>query len=160
MSIEFRFYNKPLSRKELLEQTDLRIETYPSSNGNGTYDCIKDKNGGGLVIVDAQGDDIYELATGRDWYYIMDTIVSKFNILFYTDNLLDSYYHFQKLGHEKFPHRDMITEDNKFNWDLGVIEDMELFRGYEVIDLKNGIVKIPNRYLFKTSSFSVGFFLP
>jgi hypothetical protein len=148
MSIEYTFYNKSLSRTELLEQTDLTIKTHQSRDNNSTIDVIYDNDGGWIRIKSSDGDKIYELETGNKWDNIMDIIVAKFNITFYTDNVgTDLYFRFQTMGYEKFKSLvpSMVTDDNEFNWDEGVIEDMKMFGGYEVIDEVKGIVKIPNR---------------
>lgn len=148
MSIEYTLYNKPLSRTELLEQTDLTIKIYPSRDNNSTIDIIYDNDGGWVRIKSSEGDNIYELETGNKWDYIMDTIVGKFNITFYTDNVgIQAYFNFQMMGYEKFKSLvpSMVTDDNEFNWELGVIEDMKHYGEYEVIDVIKGIVKLPNR---------------
>jgi hypothetical protein len=150
MSIEYTLYNKPLSRTELLEQTDLIIKTYPSRDNNNTIDVIYDNDGGWVRIKSFEGDNIYELETGNKWDYIMDTIVGKFNITFYTDNVgIQEYFNFQMMGCDKFKslNPNMVTDDNEFNWQLGVIQDMKYYGKYEVIDVVKGIVKIPNRIL-------------
>jgi hypothetical protein len=149
MSIEFTFYNKPLSRTELLEQTDLTIKTYPPKDNNSKpLDVIYDNDGGWLRVKSFEGDDIYEVETGNKWHHIMDTIVGKFNITFYTDNCnIQLYGNFYIMGPEKFKsyYPSFVTDDNEFNWDYGVISDMKHYGEYEVIDLEKGIVKIPNR---------------
>lgn len=39
----------------------------------------------------------------------------------------------------------MVNDDNEFNWDQAVVDDMMMFGEYEVVDLEKGIVNVPNR---------------
>ena len=96
MSIEYTLYNKPLSRTELLEQTDLTIKIYPSRDNNSTIDIIYDNDGGWVRIKSFEGDNIYELETGNKWDYIMDTIVGKFDNVEYFNIGWVSYNSFPK----------------------------------------------------------------
>jgi len=143
MSVEYYFYNKPLSRKALLEDTDFTIE-----NHNGS-DWIVDKEVGNIRIKSAKDDEIYELENhgGKDIDNIMDTIVSKYGITFYTDNEMHNYFQMRLHIHKNkpFPYPDMLNLDGSFNFEAAVIRDMEHFGGYETIDPITGIVKIPNR---------------
>ena len=143
MSVEYYFYNKPLSRKALLEETDFVIETH---NEN---DWIIDKDVANIRIKSSDGDEIYELENHgfKDVNNIMDTIVSKFGITFYTCNEMHNYYqlcHHKREGKE-FPYPDMLDAEGEFNFIGAVIRDMEQFGDYQVIDPITGIVIIPTR---------------
>jgi hypothetical protein len=143
MSVEYYFYNKPLSRKALLEDTDFTIETH-----NGS-DWIIDKEVGNIRIKSDKDDEIYELENhgGKDINNIMDTIVSKYGITFYTDNEMSNYYQVQlhKNRNKPFPYPDMLNVDGSFNFEAAVIRDMKYFGEYEVLDVSAGVVNIPNR---------------
>ena len=143
MSVEYYFYNKPLSRKELLEQTDFVIEEH-----NGS-DWIIDKGISNIRIKSSKNDEIYELENHgwKDVNNIMDTIVSKFNIMFYTDNELSNSYqlqYYQSKG-EEFPYPDMIGVDGEFDFKAAVVRDMMHFGNYDVLNVSEGIVIIPSR---------------
>ena len=78
MSVEYVFYNKPLSRKALLEQTDFVIENHNES------DWIIDKGVSNIRIKDGDGDEIYQLENHgwKNVNNIIDTIVSKCGITY------------------------------------------------------------------------------
>jgi hypothetical protein len=143
MSVEYTFYNKPLSRKELLEETDFIIENHNDS------DWIIDKGISNIRIKSSDGDEIYELENHgwKNVNNIMDTIISKFNITFYTDNELHNYYQLQNHNRENkpFPYPNMIGIDGEFDFKAAVIRDMMFFGNYDVIDVFEGIVIIPLR---------------
>jgi hypothetical protein len=147
MSIEYTFYNKPLSRKELLDTTDLKIKKVRERHSQKYVEIIYDDNEGEVAIKSAADDNIYELETGYKWNNIIDTIVSKFNIVFYTDNSIDQHFRFQTMGREEYKALEptMVNDDNEFNWDQAVVDDMMMFGEYEVVDLEKGIVNVPNR---------------
>jgi hypothetical protein len=143
MSVEYTFYNKPLSRKALLEDTEFTIE-----NHNGS-DWIIDKDVANIRIKSAKDDEIYELENhgGKDVNNIIDTIVEKYKITFYTDNEMHNYYQLQLHNRENkpFPYPDMLNVDGSFNFEAAVIRDMKYFGGYKVLDVSKGEVVIPQR---------------
>ena len=143
MSVEYTFYNKPLSRKAFLEQTDFVIEKHNDS------DWIIDKYIANIRIKSSKGDEIYELENhgGKDINNIMDTIVSKFGITFYTDNELHNCYQLQyhKSKGIEFPYPHMLDANGEFDFKAAVVRDMMYFGNYDVIDVSKGIVIIPTR---------------
>ena len=143
MSVEYTFYNKPLSRTALLEDTDFTIE-----NHNGS-DWIIDKDVANIRIKSANDDEIYELEDHgfKDIQNIMDTIVEKYKITFYTDNELHNYYQLQHHNRENkpFPYPDMLNADGTFNFEAAVCRDMKDRGEYVVLDAVKGEVLIPQR---------------
>jgi len=143
MSVEYVFYNKPLSRKALLEQTDFVIENHNDS------DWIIDKGVSNIRIKDGDGDEIYQLENHgwKNVNNIIDTIVSKFGITYYTDNELSNFYqlcHHRREGIE-FPYPDMLDADGDFDFEAACVRDMMYFGDYDVLDVSNGVVIIPTR---------------
>jgi len=133
MSIQYYFYNRSISKKDILEQTDLKIEHH-----NGS-DWIISSDESNLRIVEVNlmnketgehyvnKERVFELENHgfKDVKYILDTLVTKFNLLFYTDNEFEEYLH-----------------DRDFDMKLGVREAMKEHGNYKIIDYKKGIVEI------------------
>ena len=147
MSVEYYFYNKPLSIKELVDKTNLTIETH-LDNHNNPNDWIIDPDRNHIRIRSSDGDEIYELENhgGQKVNYIMDTIVSQFGITFYTCNEREN---FSQLYHnftpETYPYPQYLKENGEFDFHKAVKRDMKHFGNYEVIDVIKGIVNIPKR---------------
>ena len=140
MSVEYFFYNKPLSRKALLEQTDFTIETHNNSewiiNGPESYLRIKDSDADEIYVLEKYG--------FKDVLNIMDTIVDKFKIIFYTDNELEEYmqmiYNFHKFDDQTY-----YTEEGKYNFYNACKRAMYENGGYIFEDIENPIITIPQR---------------
>jgi hypothetical protein len=129
------FYNRAISKKELLEKTNLTIEHH-----NGS-DWIVENEKSNLRIstwveID-NGNDTHEEILGirelenhgfKDVQNILDELVSKFNLLFYTDNEFQEY-----------------LMSNESDMRLLVREAMRRNGNYHIVDYDKGIVDIPNR---------------
>jgi hypothetical protein len=138
MSVQYIFWNKSISKKELLEKIpDLRIEHHNGadwliwnerSNLKINPPTLVDKETGEKSI---DNNNIWELENHgyKNVKYIMDQIVSKFNLLFYTDNEQEIYWH----------------EGDFYDMEEGVVEAMLRHGNYKVIDMKLGTSEIPIR---------------
>lgn len=138
MSVQYIFWNKYISKKKLLEKIpDLRIEHHNDhdwliwnerSNLKINPPTLVDKETGEKSI---DNDNIWELENHgfKNVKYIMDQIVSKFNLLFYTDNEQDSYW----------------RDGDFYDMENGVVEAMLGHGNYKVIDMKLGTSEVPVR---------------
>jgi hypothetical protein len=160
MSVEYIFWNKPITVRELYDETDFIIVTHKESETEWIVDSketdmlnpktnirIKSRSGDPKEL--NFSDKIYELENHgfKNVDNIMDVLVSKLGVTFYTDNELENYY---QLNHHKennkpFPYPDMLNENGEFDFESAVIRDMEAFGDYDVLDAKKGIVILPTR---------------
>ena len=155
MSVEYYMYNKPLSKEDILKQTDLTIKVYHNIKGfnflgddNKPTEWIVDPQGNNIRISSSDGDEIYELENHgyKNVNYIMDILISTFNITFYTCNEREN---FLQLTHnytpETYPYPQYLNEEGEFDFHKAVIRDMKWIGKYEVVDVIEGIVNIPIR---------------
>jgi hypothetical protein len=138
MSVQYIIWTKPINKKELLEKIpDLRIEHHNNhdwiiwnkqSNLKINPPTLRDKETGETRV---DNDNIWELENHgfKNVNYIMDQLVSKFNVLFYTDN---EEYEFWNVGE---------TYDIK----EGVKSAMLRHGNYNIIDMELGISEVPVR---------------
>jgi len=144
MSIEYILYNKPLSKKDIMEQTNFKIEHHNDS------DWIVANKNCNIRIKSGDDENIYELENHsfKDVNIILDTFISKFNITFYTDNELENYFQLQhNYTPETFPYPEYLNSEGKFDFKQAVVRDMMYFGGYDVLDVTKGIVIIPDRII-------------
>lgn len=129
MSVEYILYNKPLSKKEILEKTNFKIEIHYDS------EWIVDGKSS-IRISRGKDDEIYEFENHafKDVTNIMDTLVSLFNVTFYTDNELHESWYLQ----DKHPNQ-------VYDFKKACVDAMFEEFGYDVIDVSKGIVIIPKR---------------
>jgi len=133
MSIQYFFYNKSISKKDILEQTDLKIE-----NHNGS-DWIIASDESNLRIVESTminketGEQYIETERIRELEnhgfknvkYILDTLVTKFGLIFYTDNEFEAH-----------------LQDEDYIMKSGVKEAMKRHGNYKILGFDKGIVEI------------------
>jgi 3'-phosphoadenosine 5'-phosphosulfate sulfotransferase (PAPS reductase)/FAD synthetase len=136
MSIQYTFFNRTISKQEVLDNTPFKIE-----NHNGS-DWIISNNESNLRIKESilqnkvtgetftDYDNIHELENHgfKDVHVIMDELISKFNLLFYTDDEWHQY-----------------IMEGETDIEPLVRNAMKRYGDYEIIDFDKGIVKIPKR---------------
>lgn len=143
MSVEYIFYNKPLSKTELLEQTDFVIEEHNDS------EWIIASPTSNLRIKSSDGDKIFELENHgfKNVDIIMDTIVEKFNITFYDDGEFENYCQLDRYikNNKTFPYPEMLNENGEFDFKKAVYRSMKEYGNYVVLDEVKGDVIVPKR---------------
>ena len=91
----------------------------------------------GDFVYYVDNDNIHELENHgfKDVQNILDELVSKFNLIFYTDNEFQDYLNID--------YDDIDYDEEGFN-EL-IKESMMRNGGYTILDFENGTVEIPNR---------------
>lgn len=126
------FYNRTISKQEILENTPFKIEHH-----NGSDWIIAGEKSNLRIVttytnengkVDVQSIRELENHGFKDVQVILDELITKFNLLFYTDNEW---------------HQQIM--ENIEDMEPLVREAMRRNGGYEIEDFNKGIVKIPNR---------------
>ena len=138
MSVQYMFWNKQINKKELLEKIpDLKIEHHNNHDWIvwGKLSSLKinpltfKNRETGEESVD--NDNIWELENHgfKNVKYIMDQIVSKFNVVFYTDNEQEEYWH----------------EGETYDMKKGIKSAMLRHGDYKIIDIDLGLSEVPVR---------------
>jgi len=145
MSVDYFIINKRISKKEIIDNTDLKIK----SQDNG--DWIVDKYNNAMLIVEGfyrtdengehqeiKDDIIRELTAyaGSNPKYILDTLGRHFNLLWIDENSME---YFWRLEEDELTQSQIDDKYEEF-----VIEDMGKI-GHKIIDYVNSIVEVPER---------------